>query len=50
MNYWLDLFTGTTWKEFRDAGAGVSGFSTKRRSVAQRVVLSHRKGLSLIHI
>jgi len=37
MNYWLDLFTGTTWKEFRDAGARVSGFSAKRRSVAQRV-------------
>ena len=26
MNYWLDLFTGTTWKEFRDAGATTSGF------------------------
>ena len=37
MNYWLDLFTGTTWREFRDAGANVSGFSAKRRSVAQRV-------------
>ena len=20
MNYWLDLFTGTTWQEFRKAG------------------------------
>ena len=37
MNYWLDLFTGTTWKEFRNAGSSVSGFSAKRRSVAQRV-------------
>jgi len=37
MNYWLDLFTGTTWKEFREAGATVSGFSAKRRSVAERV-------------
>lgn len=36
MNYWLDLFTGTTWKEFRDAGGTVSGFSAKRRTVAQR--------------
>ena len=26
MNYWLDLFTGTTWQEFQDAGANVSGF------------------------
>jgi hypothetical protein len=37
MNFWLDLFTGTTWTEFRNAGANVSGFSAKRRSVAQRV-------------
>jgi hypothetical protein len=26
MTYWLDLFTGTTWQEFQDAGANVSGF------------------------
>lgn len=26
MDYWLDLFTGTTWQEFQDAGAKVSGF------------------------
>jgi hypothetical protein len=26
MNYWLDLFTGTTWKEFRGAGAKITGF------------------------
>lgn len=37
MNYWLDLFTGTTWQEFREAGATVSGFSGRRRSIAQRV-------------
>jgi len=37
MNYWLDLFTGTTWKEFRDAGASVSGFSANRRRVAERL-------------
>jgi hypothetical protein len=37
MNYWLDLFTGTTWQEFRNAGATVSGFSAKRRTVAERV-------------
>jgi hypothetical protein len=37
MNYWLDLFTGATWSEFRDAGAQVSGFSARRKHVAQRV-------------
>src|SRR5947209_376405 len=37
MNYWLDLFTGTTWQEFRAAGAAVSGFSARRRNVAERV-------------
>jgi hypothetical protein len=26
MNYWLDLFTGDTWQQFRDAGATISGF------------------------
>jgi hypothetical protein len=26
VNYWLDLFTGTTWKEFQAAGSKVSGF------------------------
>ncbi len=24
--YWLDLFTGTTWEEFKKHGANVSGF------------------------
>lgn len=37
MTYWLDLFTGTTWKEFRDAGAQVSGFSARRKSIAAQV-------------
>src|SRR5262245_22231374 len=26
MNYWLDLFTGTTWREFQAAGSTVTGF------------------------
>jgi hypothetical protein len=26
MNYWLDLFTGNTWKEFQVAGSKVTGF------------------------
>jgi predicted RNA-binding protein len=37
MNYWLDLFTGTTWKEFRDAGASVSGFRPRQKKIAARV-------------
>ena len=36
MQYWLDLFTGTTWDEFRNAGAEVSGFRNRmRRTVAK---------------
>lgn len=37
MNYWLDLFTGTTWKEFRDSGANVSGFRHRMRNAAKRI-------------
>lgn len=37
MNYWLDLFTGTTWREFREAGATVSGFRARRKGMAQRI-------------
>ena len=29
MNYWLDLFTGTTWDEFRAYGAKVAGFRSR---------------------
>jgi hypothetical protein len=37
MVYWLDLFTGTTWEEFRKAGANVSGFRYRRRSMVERI-------------
>lgn len=37
MNYWLDLFTGTTWDEFRKAGATTSGFSQRRRNIATKI-------------
>ena len=37
MNFWLDLFTGTTWKEFREAGGRVSGFSHRMRGTAARI-------------
>ncbi len=36
-NYWLDLFTGTTWKEFLGAGAGVSGFRESKWRTVQRL-------------
>jgi len=35
MSYWLDLFTGTSWDEFKKHGAKTSGFSHRmRKSVA----------------
>lgn len=37
MNYWLDLFTGTTWEEFLRAGAKVSGFRERMRKAVDRV-------------
>jgi hypothetical protein len=37
--YWLDLFTGTTWKEFVEAGASVSGFPESRWKTVQQVHL-----------
>lgn len=36
-NYWFDLFTKNTWKEFIDAGAKVSGFREKQWRTVQRV-------------
>ncbi|MFH0792571.1 MAG: hypothetical protein V2A74_00910 [bacterium] len=37
INFWLDLFTGTTWEEFRTAGARVSGFRNRMRKTASSV-------------
>jgi len=37
MNYWLDLFTGTTWNEFQKSGASVSGFSHRMRKTVQKI-------------
>ncbi|HUT10334.1 MAG TPA: hypothetical protein VMY42_07555 [Thermoguttaceae bacterium] len=37
MNYWLDLFTGTTWDEFQKAGADVSGFREHNWKRAQNI-------------
>ena len=35
--YWLDLFTGGTWKEFVDAGASVTGFRETRWNTVQKM-------------
>ena len=35
--YWLDLFTGTTWQEFLDAGAEISGFRKSRWKTVQKI-------------
>ncbi len=36
-NYWLDLFTGATWNEFKAAGAQISGFRDSRRATVQKI-------------
>lgn len=36
-NYWLDLFTGTSWNEFLAAGGDVSGFRSNRWTSVQKV-------------
>lgn len=38
-NYWLDLFTGNTWEEFRRAGSEVSGFRESRWKTVQKIVI-----------
>ena len=35
--YWLDLFTGVTWQEFKEAGACVSGFRSSRWKTVQKI-------------
>jgi hypothetical protein len=37
MTYWLDLFTGQTWQEFRDYGAAVSGFRKRMHNAVERI-------------
>jgi len=36
-NYWLDLFTGVTWDEFKKAGGNVSGFRKSRWKSVQTI-------------
>jgi hypothetical protein len=38
-NYWIDLFTGTTWQEFLDAGGNISGFRDSRWPTVQQIQL-----------
>jgi predicted RNA-binding protein len=49
--YWLDLFTGATWREFLQAGADVSGFRQNRWKAVQKMkpgdyLLCYRTGAS----
>jgi len=37
MTYWIDLFTGTTWDEFQQAGANVTGFRHRMRKTVARI-------------
>jgi hypothetical protein len=37
VNYWIHLYTGTTWDEFQKAGANVSGFSARRKTIVERI-------------
>ena len=37
MNYWLDLFTGVSWDEFRKAGSNVTGFRESRWNTLQKI-------------
>jgi predicted RNA-binding protein len=50
-NYWVDSFTSTTWQEFLDAGADVSGFRESRWRSVQHIepgdyLLCYLTGLS----
>jgi hypothetical protein len=50
MTYWLDLFTGRTWEQFRAAGSNVSGFREtmekyKRKPVKGDILLCYLTGV-----
>lgn len=36
-NYWLDLFTASTWREFIEAGGKISGFRNRMRKMVQKI-------------
>ena len=37
MSYWLNLYTGTTWNEFRQDGAKVTGFRHRMRNTVAKI-------------
>ncbi len=37
VNYWLSLFTGTTWEEFQKAGSSVSGFNIRSKKTVDKI-------------
>jgi len=37
VNYWIDLFTGKTWEEFRKHGSKTTGFRQRMKSFQKRV-------------
>jgi len=36
-NYWIEVFTGATWKEFLESGAEISGFRKHRWKTVQQI-------------
>ncbi len=38
MTYWLDLFTGRTWEQFREAGGTITGFRERMRQHKRKPV------------
>jgi predicted RNA-binding protein len=49
--YWLDLFTYSTWRQFLNAGASVTGFRDRRWSTVKQIkpgdyLLSYLTGIS----
>jgi hypothetical protein len=44
VDYWLDLFIGKTWKEFRDSGANIRDFVREgaiRSGPSNKVIFSY---------
>ena len=37
MTFWLDLYTGTTWSEYRNSGARITGFRLRMRKNAAKI-------------
>ena len=37
VSYWLNLFTGATWREFQDAGSNITGFRKNRKAYVANI-------------